>query len=261
MLRSTLIALALLCPLAAKAGQTCSETVPAPDAVRKALTLGLQTRQALDQAAPEVALIARAGQDLRKWNLRYSHFGFVWRDHPRGRWIVVHQLNHCGHAESNLFNEGLANFFLDDPFRYEALILVPGAASQHRLARMLAGPAPLRFHQRHYNMLAYPFSTQYQNSNQWALELIAAATARDVTIADRTQAQAWLKAAGYQPHTAEIDAFTRLGARMSRANIAFDDHPFDRRMAGQIDTVTVESVYRFIAHREPDHRTIRVALE
>ena len=48
---------------------------------------------------------------------------------------------------------------------------------------------------------------------------------------------------------------------MSRANIAFDDHPFDRRMAGQIDTVTVESVYRFIAHREPDHRTIRVALE
>jgi hypothetical protein len=39
---------------------------------------------------------------------------------------------------------------------------------------------------------------------------------------------------------------TRLGARMTRANIAFDDQPFDRRMAGHIDTVTVESVVRFV---------------
>jgi len=37
---------------------------------------------------------------------------------------------------------------------------------------------------------------------------------------------------------------------MFKANIAFDDHPFDRRMAGQIDTVTVDSVFRFMEQRE-----------
>jgi hypothetical protein len=260
-MRKLLITFALLLPLAAEAGQQCHEVQPGPEAVRKGLALGLKTREALQRENPELALIARAGQDLRKWNLTYSHFGFVRRDHPQGPWIVTHQLNHCGRAESDLFDEGLANFFLDDPFRYEALILVPSPALQRRLAEVLAGPAPKRMHQPHYNMLAFPFSTQYQNSNQWALELIAVAAAQDFVIANRPQAQAWLRAAGYTPHTAEIDAMTRLGARMFRANIAFDDHPFDRRMAGQIDTVTVESVFAFVEQRDPAHLKVRVVLE
>jgi hypothetical protein len=260
-MRRLLAVLALLMPLAAEAGQTCTGVQPGPEAVRKALALGLKTRAALERDNPSVALIARAGQDLRKWNLSYSHLGFVRRDHPRGRWIVTHELNHCGRADSDLFNEGLANFFLDDPFRYEALILVPEPSMQRRLAELLAGPAVRRVHEPRYNMLAFAFSTEYQNSNQWALELIAMASAQDMTISDRGQAQAWLRTVGYRPHTVEIDAFTRLGARMSRANIAFDDHPFDRRMAGQIDTVTVESVYAFVEQRDPAHRKVRVALE
>ncbi|WP_229458757.1 DUF2145 domain-containing protein [Massilia glaciei] len=47
---------------------------------------------------------------------------------------------------------------------------------------------------------------------------------------------------------------------MFRANIAFDDHPFGRRMAGQIDTVTVESIVRFIRARDPDMKQLEVAL-
>jgi hypothetical protein len=39
---------------------------------------------------------------------------------------------------------------------------------------------------------------------------------------------------------------TRLGARVSSAHISFDDHPFGRRMAGQIDTVTVDSVFSWM---------------
>jgi hypothetical protein len=48
---------------------------------------------------------------------------------------------------------------------------------------------------------------------------------------------------------------------MFRANVAFDDHPFERRMAGQIDTVTVESVYRFIEQRDPQHQKIHLTLD
>ena len=161
----------------------------------------------------------------------------------------MHELNQCGTAASNLFNEGLGNFF-QDLHSYEARIVVPSPEVQQRLAAMLATRTPQRLHSPRYNMLAYPFSTTYQNSNQWLLESWAAAMS-EFPVTDRAQAQAWLKLANYRPITLQIPATTRLGARMFRANIAFDDQPFDRRMAGQIDTVTVESVLRFV--HQVDH--------
>jgi len=260
MLKRIALIVALFSAGIAEAGQTCNEVTPSPTAVRNALTLAQRTRAALDASDGRVALVARAGQDLRKWNLRWSHLGFAWRDHPQGRWTAVHLLNRCGTAGSDVFTEGLGSFFLDDPHRYEALMLVPTADTQARLAALLSGDAPARFHQSRYNMVAYAFSTDYQNSNQWALELLAAAVARDAGIATRADAQAWLKAARYLPITVEIDALTRLGGRMFRANVAFDDHPFDRRMAGAIDTVTVESIERFLTACEPGTRRIVVGL-
>ncbi|RJG05229.1 DUF2145 domain-containing protein [Noviherbaspirillum cavernae] len=212
----------------------------------QAMELAQKTKLALDASGAQVALLARAGQDLSKYGLRYSHVGYVWRDHPQGRWIVVHELNQCGTAESTLYNEGLANFFMDDLFAFEALVVVPNPEMQEKIARLLASDAPRRLHAPQYNMLSYAFSTRYQNSNQWVLELLAAANAKDAVIGDREQAQAWLKLAGFRPITVNVPTLTRLGGRMFRANVAFDDHPFDRRMAGMIDTVTVDSVVRFI---------------
>jgi hypothetical protein len=108
-------------------------------------------------------------------------------------------------------------------------------------------------------MLAHPFSTKYQNSNQWALETIAAALANDVQVSNREQAQSWLKYANYRATTLEIPMLTRLGGRMFRANIAFDDQPFDRRMAGHIDTVTVDSIDRFLQTRDKNLQHIVVS--
>jgi hypothetical protein len=158
----------------------------------------------------------------------------------------VHELNDCGTASSNLFEEGMGNFFLTDLYRHEAKLVIPGAATQARLAQLLAGRTPRRLHEPRYNMLSYVYSTRYQNSNQWVLETYAAASAPAGDVATREEAQAWLKAAGFAPVTVDVPAATRLGARMFRANIAFDDHPFDRRMAGHIDTVTTESIVRFV---------------
>jgi hypothetical protein len=230
---------------AAHAGNTCEEKKPQASDFIQGMALAQRTRAALEQTDAQVVLIARVGQDLSKYGVRYSHMAYAWRDHPQGRWLVVHELNQCGTATSSLFNEGLGNFFLDGMFSYEARIVVPSADVQQRLAAMLASNTPRRMHAPRYNMLAYPFNTAYQNSNQWVLESWAAAMS-EFPIADRTQAQAWLKLANYQPITLHIPAMKRLGGRMFRANIAFDDQPFDRRMAGQIDAVTVESVVRFV---------------
>jgi len=234
----------LLCGGAARAGTACEEKNPDAGAFMKGMSLAQRTQAVLENSGAQVVLIARVGQDLSKYGLRYSHMAYAWRDHPRGRWSVVHELNQCGTAESALFDEGLGNFF-QDMHAYETRIVVPSPEVQQRLAAMLASPTPLRMHSGHYNMLAYPYATTYQNSNQWLLESWAAAMS-DFPVTDRAQAQAWLKLANYRPITLDISAMTRLGGRMFRANIAFDDQPFDRRMAGHIDTVTVESVVRFV---------------
>lgn len=257
-MRRLLLILALAAGMA-HAGTPCEPKETDAATFAKAMTLAERTLGALDKSGAQVALIARAGQDLSKYGLRYSHMAYVWRDHPQGRWLVVHELNQCGSARSALFDEGLGNFFLDDMHAYETRILVPGAEAQARIAAMLASTAPLRLHDARYNMLAFPYATSYQNSNQWLLETYAA-SASDVPIDGRAQAQAWLKLAGYQPITIDIPAVTRLGARLLRANVSFDDQPFERRMAGRIDTVTVESVLRFVHQRDPAAWEILVAL-
>jgi hypothetical protein len=243
----------------ARAGTPCEPKRTDAASFAKAMMLAERTLVALDKSGAQVVLIARVGQDLSKYGLRYSHMAYAWRDHPQGRWLVVHELNRCGSAQSALFDEGLGNFFLDDMHAYETRIVVPGADAQARIAAMLASTAPLRLHDAHYNMLAFPYATTYQNSNQWLLETYAA-SASDLPIDGRAQAQAWLKLAGYQPITIDIPAVTRLGARMFRANVSFDDQPFERRMAGRIDTVTVESVLRFVHQRDPAAWEILVAL-
>jgi hypothetical protein len=254
---AVLVLAASLLGSAAHAGNACEEKKPQASDFIQGMALAQRTRAALEQTDAQVVLIARVGQDLSKYGVRYSHMAYAWRDHPQGRWLVVHELNQCGTATSNLFNEGLGNFFLDGMFAYEARIVVPGAAVQQRLAAMLASNTPQRMHAARYNMLAYPFKTAYQNSNQWLLESWAAAMS-DFPVTDRTQAQAWLKLANYQPITLHIPTMTRLGGRMFRANIAFDDQPFDRRMAGQIDTVTVESVVRFVHQVDPGSHDIDI---
>lgn len=245
----------------AHAGRSCSDAPPAPEAVRKGLDLAQKTRSALDANAAQTALVARVGKDLSRYGLRYSHLAIAWRDHPAGRWFVVHELNTCGTAESDLYDEGLGNFFLDDLHEHEALVLIPPRELQQRLAALLQTNSVLKLHAPNYNMLAYPFSTRYQNSNQWVLETLAAALAPAGSVNSRAGAQAWLKDAGFVPTTLAIGALERLGARVSRANIAFDDHPPERRFAGRIDTVSVESVAGFVLRQASGTQSLTIRLD
>lgn len=254
-MKRLLASLLLFSAVQAHAGQACAEKPLSPGEVIRSMDLAQRTVQALEASGARVALVSRAGQDLSRYGLRYSHMGVAVRDHPRGRWTVVHELNDCGTASSGLYYEGMGNFFLTDLHHHEAQLIIPGSALQDRLAALFATRTPLRLHEARYNMVAYVYSTRYQNSNQWVLETVAAASAAPGEVATREEAQAWLKGMRYQPLTLEIPASVRLGARMFRANVAFDDHPFDRRMAGQIDTVTTEAVRRLVRTVDPQATT------
>ena len=258
-------ALAIAVATAATAGQNCEVTPPDTTSVTRALGLAERTQQSLDASGAQVVLIARAGQDLRKYGLQWSHLAFAYRedapepartigpvfgqisDQPipvtrRGTWRVVHKLNQCGTAEAAVFRQGLAEFFLDTPFRYEAAYVVPDPEVQAALLRVLTDDHRLvQWHTPAYSVVAYPWSTKYQQSNQWALETLAGSL--DPAASTRERAQAWLQLHDYQPTVLHLDAFTRLGGRMTRANVAFDDHPNAKRFSDHIETVTVESMF------------------
>ena len=70
--------------------------------------------------------------------------------------------------------------------------------------------------------------------------------AEEPAAATRERAQAWLRLHGYEPTTLRLSAFKRLGARVASANVAFDDHPNEKRFSDRIETVTVDSVFRWL---------------
>jgi hypothetical protein len=221
--------------------------------MRRDLALAASVAQQLDEMArrdgTRVLLIARAGQDLGQYGLRYSHLGIAYRDDAalagRGAWRVVHKLNQCGSSQSTLYRQGLAEFFGDGLYVHEAGVVVLKPAIAARLPEQLKDDLLLTtLHEPRYNMLAYPWSGPYQQSNQWAIETLAMLA--DPAVVSRATARDWLRARDYQPTTLQISSLTRLGARLSSAHISFDDHPFGRRMAGQIDTVTVDSVFAWM---------------
>jgi hypothetical protein len=268
-------AVALCAPaLTANAGQACDATPPDTDAVARALGLAERVQRSLDASGAQVVIIARAGQDLTRYGLNWSHLAFAFReDMPppapgnrlptlgqisspgndvpstplasRGTWRIVHKLNQCGTAEAAVFRQGLAEFFLDTPFRYEAAYVVPNPEVQAALLPVLIDDRRLvQWHTPAYSVVAYPWSTRYQQSNQWALETLAGSL--DPAASTRERAQAWLQLHDYQPTVLHIDALTRLGGRMTRANVAFDDHPDAKRFSDHIETVTVESMFSWV---------------
>ncbi|MCF8197906.1 MAG: DUF2145 domain-containing protein [Sulfuritalea sp.] len=237
----------------ALAGQTCETNRPSLESMKRDLALAASVAEQLDELAQrrgaEVLLIARAGQDLKQYGLRYSHLGIAYRDQSalkgRGAWRVVHKLNQCGSDRSTLYRQGLAEFFGDGLYLHEAGIVVLKTSFAARLTEQLKDDSLLKaLHEPRYNMLAYPWSGPYQQSNQWAIETLALLI--DPAVGSRVAAREWLRRHDYRPSTLYISSLTRLGARLSSAHISFDDHPFGRRMAGKIDTVTVDSVFSWM---------------
>lgn len=270
----------------AQAGRACQAKPLTLQELAQGLSLAESTARQLERSGARLVLLARAGQDLGRYGLQWSHMGLAYRDEdgPQPVWRVLHKLNHCGTARADLFRQGLGEFFLDRPHRYEAAYLRLNPSLEAALLPLLkadvAGLAAV--HEPRYSMVAYAWGREYQQSNQWALELLAlAAQAAQATDAgqakaaagspeppasaaspaspaseparvaadprsQRARAQTWLHQRGYQPSELRLGTFRRLGARLTMAHIEFDDHPTGPRFAGRIATTTVDSVFAWL---------------
>ncbi|MDB5729849.1 MAG: hypothetical protein JWQ00_3054, partial [Noviherbaspirillum sp.] len=56
----------------------------------------------------------------------------------------------------------------------------------------------------------------------------------------------------------KLGAATRLGGRISAANIAFDDHPPEKRYSDRIETVTVDSIFNWLERSGMGSRPIAI---
>jgi hypothetical protein len=139
-----LAAAMVLAAPAARAGRSCEAHALTPQSVARGLQLAQRTQQALDASGAQVVLLARAGQDLSRYGVRWSHLGIAYRQpdaaSPGGSvWRVLHKLNQCGSAEAAVYRQGLGDFFLDDLWRFEAAWVVPTPEVQKQLLALLQG--------------------------------------------------------------------------------------------------------------------------
>lgn len=262
--RTLLLAASLALALPAFAQPTCAPRYPPPTTIAAMFDMAAVTADTLD-ALPDVdvVLAARGGQDLSKYGLRHSHLAFLVRN-AQGRWDVVHLLNRCKSDTSDLYREGLVNLVGESAITTDLRVGVPTPAVRTALKSLLSGDAAQAraLHQPRYSMLAYPGSTEYQNSNQWILEVTAAAMVQagnGSALADRTTTLAWLKQAGYTPTRMHIGIGKRLGARFFADNVAVTDHPASERISGNYSVVTVESVFDFLHRSGALERELSIA--
>jgi len=246
------------------AQQACSPRYPPPTTIAAMFDMAAVTADTLD-ALPDVdvALAARGGQDLSKYGLRHSHLAFLVRN-DSGSWDVVHLLNRCKSDTSDLFREGLVNLVGESSITTDLRVGIPAPEVRTALKTLLSGDArnARALHEPRYSMLAYPGSTDYQNSNQWILEVTAAAMAQaagEPALADRSSALAWLKQKSYTPTRMHIGIGKRLGARFFADNVAVTDHPASERISGNYSVVTVESVFDFLHRSGALERELAVA--
>lgn len=251
---ATLIGLAAAAALPALAQAQCGPRYPPPTTVAAMFDMASVTIATLDaQPEVEVVIAARGGQDLSRYGLRHSHLAFLLRNEA-GDWEVLHLLNRCRSDHSTLYREGLVNLLGESSLSTDLRVGIPTPAVRVALKSLLAAPADRAhaLHQPRYSMLAYPGGSDYQNSNQWVLEVTAAAIAQaadSTRLSNRPQTLAWLKQHDFQPSRLHIGIGKRLGARFFAENVAVTDHPASERISGNYSVVTVESVFDFL-HRQ-----------
>lgn len=239
-----------LLPAQGRAGTRCENATISPQSAAAAAQTALTVAAALDERDAPAALVARVGNDLSAQGLVYSHVGFVVRDHPAGRWTAVHLLNECGSDRSNLYTQGLVNFFADDLVNQDARIVWLQPEQARRLADYLRALPRGALHQPHYNLIARPGGADYQNSTAWVVEILGASlldSSDDHRLSrHRRDAYRAAESDGFRPDRIHIPYSKRVLGGLFSANVAFTDHPIGTRLAGDYPVVTVRSIIEYL---------------
>jgi hypothetical protein len=227
------------------------------------LRFGALVKAELEQSGQGLALIARSGLDLSRFNQRYSHAGFSLKANPNAPWSVRQLYYACEERKPRLFDQGIAGFLLgtDDPsIGYVSLVFLPDEHSAPLERAALDNRQALHMLGATYSANAYPFDARYQNCNQWVAELLAVAWGLPDDVARagdaRIRAQAWLKAEAYLPTRFEVTSRALMFAGGFVPWLHSDDHPAEDVEQMLYRVSMPASIEAFVQARVPQARRV-----
>lgn len=219
-------------------------------------------KQELERSGGKVALISRAGTDLSRFNLVYSHAGVALRDNPGGPWAVRQLYYACDDARPYLFDQGIAGFALgaDAPSKgHVSLLFLPEQDSAPLERAALDKPLALALLAGKYSANAYAYGTKYQNCNQWVAELLASAWGSPAgQEGARESAQDWLRTNGYVPGPVKVPSHFTMFAGQFVPLVHVDDHPVEDLHALSLQISVPASIEAFVQRRAPETQRVEI---
>jgi len=218
-------------------------------------------KRELEASGGSVALISRAGLDLSRFDLLYSHAGIALKDEGSA-WTVRQLYYACDESRPRIFDQGVAGFALgaDAPGKgHVSLVFLDEdkAAQLEQAARDKA--LALALLAGRYSANAYAFGTRYQNCNQWVAEMLASAwggmTGRDKP---REQAQDWLRTQGYSAGPVKVKSRWLMFAGQFVPLVHVDDHPVEDLYALSLRVSVPASIEDFAHRRSPQARRVEL---
>ncbi len=211
----------------------------------KLFRFGAIIKAELAQSGHKAALMARSGLDLQRFGIRYSHAGVSLQASENTPWSVRQLYYACDERKPRVYDQGISGFLLgtDNPnVGYISVVFLPDDKADELARAALDKRQALSVLGATYSANAYPFSTRYQNCNQWLIELLAtawggldtqpdaadqldSAGALRMPVVRRSQAQSWLKAQAYEPTDIDVGYRWLMWAGSFIPFVHSDDHP------------------------------------
>jgi len=220
-------------------------------------------KRELDRSGARVALVARAGLDLSRFGILYSHAGIALKDGKDNAWAVRQLYYACDESRPRIFDQGVAGFTLgaEAPSNgHVSLVFLPDEAGA-QLERAVADKRlALALLSGKYSANAYAFGTRYQNCNQWVAELIASAWGGvDADSgAVREQAQAWLRMQGYTAGPVKVPSHWMMFAGQFVPLVHVADHPVEDLYALALQVSVPQSIEDFVRRRVPQAERVEL---
>lgn len=213
-------------------------------------------KEELERSGATAAVVSRAGLDLARFGLRYSHAGLALKGNPNSPWSVRQLYYACDEARPRIFDQGMAGFVLgaEEPGQgHLSMVMLPeeqGAALQ---SAALDEKTPLALLAGEYSANAYAYSTRYQNCNQWLVELIASAWGASST--QREESQRWLREQGYEAEPVNVGRMLIIAAHFVPL-VHVLDHPGDDLRALTMHVSLPSSIERFVQREAPQAKRV-----
>lgn len=233
-------------------------------------------KEELEASGRRVALVSRAGLDLARFGLRYSHAGVSLQANPNGAWSVRQLYYACDEARPRIFDQGLAGFVFgtEDARRgHLSIVLLPQSEADALERAALDKPLALGLLSGRYSANAPVWGLDAQNCNQWVMELLAAAWAapgevmtpdaatvddRAARRATRAAAQRWLQTQGYAPPPVPVGSQLLMFAAHFIPWVHVSGHSQDDVFALRFHTTTPAAMEAFVRLRLPGAERIEL---